>query len=114
MDVEQRARTRRRDSRGFRASPGDTIVTNATSGLVLHLSAYCDDMGCARRAKCVLHTFRDARVIAKQNAGEERRLRFGEDLRNDVLGARLERVQPSERCKALFARSSPARLPEIW
>ena len=62
-----------------------------------------DHVRCARRAKGVLHTLGDAGIIAEQDAREERSLRFGESLRDDILGARLESEQPSERRKTLIA-----------
>jgi hypothetical protein len=74
--------------------------------LVLHLAADCYDMGRARRAERILNTLGDTCVITQQDASEERRLQFGDAkrLRDDVLGARLERIQSSERRKALIAR----------
>ena len=63
-----------------------------------------DQMACACRAERILHIFGNAGVIAEQDAREERGLRFGQDLRDDVLGARLERVEPPEWSKTLIAR----------
>jgi hypothetical protein len=77
-------------------STRDTVNTNAASGLVLHLAAYCYDMGRACRAESVLHALGDASVIAEQDASEKRSLRFGhaKRLRDDVLGASFERTPP--------------------
>jgi hypothetical protein len=61
-------------------------------------------MGCARGAKGVLHALGNARVVAEQNTREERGLRFRKDVGDDVLGMSLERIEPSERRKALIAR----------
>jgi hypothetical protein len=67
-------------------------------------------MRCAYHVKGSLHTCGNAGIIAEQDAGEERRLRFGhaKRLRNDFLGARLERTprkrgEPREWCKTLIA-----------
>ena len=59
-------------------------------------------MRCARRAKVLLHTLGNARVIAQQDASEKRSLRFGQDLHDGIVGVRLERIQPSERRKTLI------------
>ena len=90
------APTHRKDNRGFQASTRDVVNANVTSGLVLHLAADRQDVGCARDTKCFLQTLWHTRIIAQQDASEQRRLRFGKDLRDDVLGTRLERVQPSK------------------
>ncbi len=71
-------------------------------------------MGRARDAKRFLQTFRDTGIIAQQNASEKRSLRLGENLRNHILGARLERTprkrgEPRERREALTARDANAR-----
>jgi NAD(P)-dependent dehydrogenase (short-subunit alcohol dehydrogenase family) len=69
-------------------------------------------MGRACRAEGVLYTLGDDRVVAEQNTPEKRGLRFGhaKRLRDDVLGARLERTprkrgEPPEWRKALIART---------
>ena len=82
----------RKDMGGFQASTRDAVNTNPTSGLVLHLAAYCYDMRRAGRAERILHALGDAGIVAEQDAGEERGLRLRQDLRDDVLGARLEGI----------------------
>ena len=49
-----------------------------------------NDMRRARGAEGVLHILGNACIIAKQDAREQRGLRLGKNLRDDVLGARLE------------------------
>jgi hypothetical protein len=61
-------------------------------------------MGRACGAECIVHALGNAGIVAEQDAGEQRGLRFGEDVRDDVLGMSLERKQPSEQRKTLIAR----------
>ena len=67
-------------------SPKDTVNTNATSGLVLHLAADCQNMGRASDAKRFLQTWWNTSIITQQNASEERGLRFrdAKRLRDDA------------------------------
>ena len=108
---EQQPSTHGEDNKGFQASTRDAVNTNVTSGLVLHLAAYCDDMGCARRAESLLRALGDAGIVAQQDAGEKRSLRFGDAKRprDDVFRVGLEREQPRKGSKALIARHARAR-----
>jgi hypothetical protein len=51
-----------------------------------YLARYRNDVRCARRAERILHALGNARIVAEQDAGEERRLWFRENLRDDILG----------------------------
>ena len=69
------------------------------------------DVPVVRNASCTLLGMPAAscRIVAQQDAREERRLRFGEDVRDDVLGMSLERTlrkrgEPPEWNKTLIAR----------
>ena len=61
----------REDNRCFQASPRDAVNLNATSGLVLHLAADRDDMGCARRVERILHILGNTGIVAEQDASEQ-------------------------------------------
>ena len=79
------------------------------SVMLCPLIAMIWDVPVVQNASCTLLGMPAAsrRVIAEQNAGEERGLWFGEDLRYDAFCARLERTprkrgEPSKQSQALI------------
>lgn len=68
-------------------------------GLVPVLPRYRNHVRRARRPKRFLHALGDARIIAEQNACQERGLRFGQNLRDNVFRTRLEGIQPPQGAK---------------